>query len=294
VADGVSVLVEFKAFRIEEEIGVYSRELVDLPPEEITFPPWYGDQYRSTQIGGLYSYLFGTGAITDPTTILAPNGEAQAIAQIENEVATADRSLSLALEQTFSQLTRDAITGGVSGPQPEFGDVPQEAGQDIGPPGTPESAANQDALAQVPTRSTLSIATEEIVKAYSLVRLNKYSVDEFLRAYVWRPVASAVDILGSANLEINDDGEVVRGVEGFHSRAFGDYDDLRTLVGPGDGDRPQTILGLTTRDPDEARGDSTREARDEKISQRMDTRKEKRLPVLRYLYSLMAQRGVVG
>jgi hypothetical protein len=136
-------------------------------------------------------------------------------------------------------------------------------------------------------------ATAEIVRIYSRVRTGGFDTHQFIRSYTWRPIASMVDLFGTANLEITDAGEVVRGREGFHSRAFGDYDDLRQLVGSGDGSRPQTILGLSTRDPDETSDDSS-SSRDANIAARLDTRKEKRIAVLKYIFALGASCGVLG
>lgn len=298
VADGVETLVEFRAFRIQERVGVYRRELVDLPAEEITFPPWYGDQYRSSQIGSLYSYFFGVGAITDNTVFVAPNSIASVIAQVQNDdaeaSAAADPTNVRAQTIQLANRIRTRITDlfrPAEQDQVVLDPDPTDA-ESNGAPG--DDSQQQDVRGEVAARSPMVAAINEITKTYSLARLNGYNVNEFIKAYTWRPIASAVDILGTANLEINDRGEVVRGTEGFHSRAYGDYDDLRTLVDQGDG-RPVRILGLTTADPDETRGQEQRRAeRDEKISQRLDTRKEKRVHVLRYLHSLMSQRGVVG
>ena len=44
------VLVEFRAFRIVEQIGAFRTEDVELPPEDLTFPPWYGEHYRTNRI----------------------------------------------------------------------------------------------------------------------------------------------------------------------------------------------------------------------------------------------------
>ena len=104
-----------------------------------------------------------------------------------------------------------------------------------------------------------------------------------------------VDIFGTANLEIDDDGEVVQGVEGFHSRAFGDFDDLRQLTRTVQGQRVATILGMTTTDEDEADGAAANQAfRDTERARRLDTRKEKRVAVYRYLQALLATRGILG
>lgn len=284
------VTLSFSAWRVVEDIGVYIRENVELPPEDITFPPWYGESWRTNRVGALYAYLFGTGAITDPTVFLDPRGiEA---ARSGDNTEGADRSLEVRLAEAFAGTsarmgpTGDAATPPPPGHSSTLDLSPGEEAGEAAPPDPPVAAAT------VRARSPIAEATEEIVRAYSLVKINNFDVHNFLKAYGWRPIASMVDMFGTSNLEIANDGEVVRGREGFHSRAFGDYDDLRQLVGPGDGTRPQTILGLTTRDADEV--GEARTERDDAISQRLDTRKEKRVAVLRYVNALGAACGVLG
>jgi len=266
--------VTFHAYRIKEQLGAYRRATVDLAAEDLTFPPWYGEHYRSQNIGALYSYFFGTGSIVDPTTILDPRGNSTR-ARPENE--------------------DDAPTKMTLPESPESPEVTGGQNEITGPAGTPEEVANPNALSEVTPRGTLEEAVSALVDAYSLVRQNKFDVNDFLKSYTWRPIASMVDMFGTANLEIDDDGEVVRGTEGFHSRAFGDFDDLRQLTRTVDGDRVATILGMTTVDADEADGaGADRAQRDTARAARMDTRKEKRLHVFKYLQAVLATRGILG
>jgi len=61
---------------------------------------------------------------------------------------------------------------------------------------------------------------------YGMIKERGASTYEFIREFTRRPIANMVDILGSQNLEFTDDGKVADPdtmVEGFHSRAFGDY-----------------------------------------------------------------------
>lgn len=271
------ILVEFRAYRLTESVGAYRLESRPLPPEDYTFPPWYGDDYRTDRIGGLYSYFFGTGSIVDPTVILEPGASPERFEQAQD---TEQQSFLVAMRQQVDSLA----VGGV----PIGGNQPMEDGEDLlGPPGDAEPSS----LGEVPERAPISFAVEELVRAYSRIKYNKYDVHEFVRSYTWRPIATMVDLFGTANLEINDEGEVVRGVEGFHSRAFGDFDDLRQLVGPADGARPRTILGISTENTDETSGTG---GTAQEISARLDTRKEKRLQVLRYLYRQLSSSGLRG
>lgn len=283
VATDTETLVTFRAYRIRERIGAYRRELVDLPPEEITFPPWFGEHYRSQNIGGLYSYFFGTGSIIDPLTTLEPLRYPQV-----SDGGTITGSEAPFVGSDTEERTTLSDDGHGSGDLDLGGDL-------AGPPSTASSPAESQAVvSEVSARNTINSAITDIVAAYSRVKVGRYDVNQYIRAYTWRPVATMVDMFGTANLEINDDGEVVRGVEGFHSRAFGDFDDLRQLVQNADG-RPRTILGLTVADPDETSGpDEQRAQRDQGVAARLDTRREKRIQVLRYLGSLMASRGILG
>lgn len=295
-----AVLVTFRAWRVIENLGVYVRKDVTLAPEDITFPPWYGESWRTSRIGALYAYLFGTGALTDPTVVLDPRGAEAArydggSVSGEDTGTAADRSLEIRVAAAMAGPSGDnAISRGDADSPPPPGHsstLPLGEDEEAGAPGEPDPEVTS-VLANIEARSPIADATEQIVRAYSLIKLNRFDVHSFLRSYNWRPIASMVDLFGTSNLEISDRGEVVRGREGFHSRAFGDFDDLRQLIGPGEGSRPATILGLTTRDPDETGDD--RATRDEAISARLDTRKEKRIAILRYINSLKSGCGILG
>lgn len=61
---------------------------------------------------------------------------------------------------------------------------------------------------------------------YGLIKERGGNIHEFIRDFTRRPVANMVDILGTQDLEFTDDGKVADSetmIEGFHSRAFGDY-----------------------------------------------------------------------
>jgi hypothetical protein len=277
------VEVTFRAYRITERLGVYRRESVDLPAEDLTFPPWYGEHYRSQNIGALYGYFFGTGSIVDPTIIVDPTGRSATLTQ--EEVDGILRSTASTGDTTQPHVTRPET-------EPEFLD--SQRPEVVGAPGEPGDSTR---VGEIPGRGSIEEAVTSLVDSYSAIKRNRFDVDDFLRSYTWRRIASMVDMFGTANLEIDDNGEVVRGVEGFHSRAFGDFDDLRQLIRSVDGERrPQTILGLTTMDEEDASDPASqqRAARDAQRAQRMDTRKEKRLAVLRYVHAILATRGILG
>jgi hypothetical protein len=123
--------------------------------------------------------------------------------------------------------------------------------------------------------ASIQQATAFLLQTYSYLRMNGMDVDEFLRAYTWRPIATMVDMFGSSDLSYNDNGEVSYGVEGFHSKAFGRYDNLFGLVTPD----VEKILGVT-------RGSS--------LAKRADTRKAKWDVVRDYVDAIRASRGILG
>lgn len=312
-ADIVSVNITFLAVKIREEVGVYRRNTVDLAAEDLVFPPWYSESYRSKNIGALYSYFFGTGSIVDPVNVVSPAGPLGNLADggdLSGAGAATPSGAGPGGSTALGPTTEEVTTPD----EPTPADVTEGRPEVIGPPGSEAetqtlSAATADAgegtvtvngkrynLLGAPTEhGNVDEAVRALVDNYSLVRRNRFDVDDFLRSYTWRPIASIVDIFGTANLEIDDDGEVVRGVEGFHSRAFGDFDDLRQLTRTVDGQRVRTVLGMTTTDADEADGAAAdRALRDTQRAARLDTRKEKRLAVYRYLQALLTTRGILG
>ena len=281
-SDAESTLVTFRAYRITEEVGVYRRRTVDLPAEELVFPPWYGEHYRTHRIGGLYQYYFGTGSIVDPLGVLDPTTQAQQLSGTTDGVGSDGSIIDLQAVQEVPEVDLLGQNGGFAG-SPDVDEA-------VGEPGDITSRQ----IDEVEARTTIENAIEDVTRVYSYVRTRGFGVNEFIKAYTWRPIATVTDMFGTSNLEINSEGTVERGTEGFHSRAFGDFDDLTQLVRNVEG-RPRSILGIDIRESTaEGGGTDPREQRDAPISARLDTRKEKRLQVFRYLHALMASRGIVG
>lgn len=61
---------------------------------------------------------------------------------------------------------------------------------------------------------------------YGMMKERSGDIHQFIRDFTRRPIANIVDMLGTQNLEFGPDGKVLDPdtmIEGFHSRAFGDY-----------------------------------------------------------------------
>jgi hypothetical protein len=115
-----------------------------------------------------------------------------------------------------------------------------------------------------------------ILQTYSYIKLHGLSVDDFIRSYTWRPIASMPDMFGSSDLTLDAEGHaVVQGVEGFHSRAFGGFNDLFGLVTPD----IESITGIK-------RGST--------VAQKGDVRGRKQLAVQEYVSALQFARAILG
>lgn len=245
--------VTFVAYRItEDQEG--ETAAVDVPIEDFMRPPWMSDVWRNDHIGGTYNQFFGTGSITDQTVVMAAGGSLTPTADAEDQAADA------------ASRTRS----------------PQDPIRDDG-------TTVQDAEMGI----SIERAVDLLVRSYSALKHQEgMDVNEFIRAYNWRPVADMIEMLGSRDLHIDpSNGRVTDGVEGFHSRAFGHGENganLRNLVPPeeGEGGRPvRRILGMSTEDVDEGQNDNL---------VRIDKRAARAEKVASYVIELYRSRGQLG
>jgi hypothetical protein len=235
LVDDRTAAVVFRAFRVDEEVPRYKREQVDLPAEEFIRPGWYGDCWAPANIGKVYEDFFGIGSITDQQQVRDSSAGSRSVTDDQLAAAAAD--------------------------QPQSADDPKR----IAP-----------ALVALDKNSSIQQAVDFLLLTYSFARLSGADVNQFIRSYTWRPIATLVDMLGTSDLKFSTDGETVtQGFEGFHSRAFGPYDDLFGLVGPD----IENILGIK-------RGSTT--------AQRADVRKRRYESVQAYVSALLFSRGILG
>lgn len=229
--------VTFRAFEVSEEVPRYRREQIDLPAEEYIRPGWYGDCWHPSAIGKVYQQFFQTGAITD-----------------EQQVTDTDGS-------------------SVGGPSQQVIDALAESASGIDYD-DPRKATT--ALLTLDKDSSISQAVGFLVQTYSYVKQGGLDVEDFIRTYTWRPIASMVDMFGTSDLMLSKDGHtVVQGIEGFHSRAFGPYEDLFGLVTSD----IETVLGL---------------GRESRAAKQGDTRRRKQDAVKEYVAALQFARAILG
>ncbi len=237
IAGGPEVEITFKAFRVTEEIPRYQREDINIPAEELIRPGWYGDVWSSSKIGKVYTELFGTGAITDEQTVTGPSGSTTTQVSEENQSA---------LEEQLD--AEDADDPRLLAP----------------------------ALLALEKGASIQDAVEFLHLTYSYIRQTGMDTEEFIRAYTWRPIASMVDMFGTSDLEFTQDGSrVVKGIEGFHSRAFGPYENLFGLADP----KIESIIGIGVNDIN---------------NRKVDTRLRKYKAVQRYVSAIRFSRAILG
>ena len=162
--------------------------------EDSLRPGWFSDDiWHRDNIGTkVYQYLLGCYAITDDAPITTKE-----------------------LQERFKNLRDSGASvsaASISAAAPAEGDVSlfETAGNSLG--GVVEGSIEE--------------AVNAIAAVYGEIRSEKhYNVHEFIRNFTYRPIATLEDVLGSSDLEFGDDGNPKEAtmVEGFHSRAFGDY-----------------------------------------------------------------------
>jgi hypothetical protein len=232
------LVVLFQPYEITEEKTQTRTEKVELPPEEYIRPGWYGDCWHPGKISEVYYDFFNTGAITEP---------------IQTQNSDADGSKGSFKSSNASE-DLAAFVEGI------------------------DANVNSESLVKLALAKDANIqqAVTYLVLTYSIIRQAGFDADDFIKSYTWRPIASMFDIFGSSDLQLDPSGaEVVQGIEGFHSRAFGPFDDLFGLVTSD----IQEIVGIKKGSPQ---------------AQKADTRKRKLAAVLQYAYQLRSSRAILG
>lgn len=139
---------------------------------------------------------------------------------------------------------------------------------------------------------------------YGMIKEKRGNLHEFIREFTRRPIANIIDVLGSQNLEFADDGSVADSatmIEGFHSRAFGDYNTDVQLPDREDSSVAAGQKALGALMPGESDPSSVERpaiiGRDEKASAirpEFDPRGRARGRVRAYVEELRVSRGLLG
>jgi hypothetical protein len=233
-------LVQFNAYRVTENVARYTQQSVQLPLEEYLRPGWYGDVWHPSLIGQAYQAFFGVGSITDQQLVQAADGSTTSTGVAQ---AAAQAALSTAAQATSAADPKAAAPG----------------------------------LLALDQQASIEQAVATLVQLYSVVKTTPgVDVDAFISGYTHRNIATMIDLFGTSDLAYDPTGQtVISGIEGFHSRSFGPYNNLFGLVTPA----ISNIVGIQRGTP---------------AAQRADTRLRKQQAVQQYVSAIQSQRAILG
>lgn len=272
VTETASQTVTVPAFldiQYEVSEGTKEFERVDTSVEDALMPSWYSSVWHKKNISEkVYLPILGTRAIIDDTESYGSGLETLVKKGGYSESGTPQRTDS---GITVSESEVTSVGGKV-----------------------------EVTRLDIPTES-IEAAVDGLAKLYGILREKELDVHEFIMSYIRRPIANMVEVLGSQNLTFTD-GSVTDTntmTEGFHSRAFGDYNSDVKFYDENNNGRPSAgsnALGdLLIPDNEESnyqpiipRGTVT------KLSPHLDPRGRARARVRRYVNELQANRGLFG
>jgi len=174
-----------------------------LAIEDALRPGWYDDAWSRENIGEqVYQHLLGTYAIHD-NAVVSGSELGNLIGQ-----AYADGKITQDKGKKVKNDDGDEV----------LDEIEYEFEDDAGTTTKIEKLGFQ--------AETMEVAIDALALIYGTLKTRGLDVHRFIYDYTRRPVANMIEVLGSQNLEYNDLGEPLDPTtmkEGFHSRAFGDY-----------------------------------------------------------------------
>lgn len=309
VESGSQLLVG--AYEVKETYTRRKKEKVDLPIEEAIRPPWIWDGWANPKVSDTYDQLFGIGSLTDiggfnvspndpmdgtrhylgesdlaglqaeQAAIASSSGRKSASAKKADKRAAAKlaeaKSQNAVLMQDSERTIENSVDflvraySFVKVNNLDVGDFLRAYGwrpvatmvEILGGSDLDIKAVTKIGKKTVKQRTVVKKArTVTIPQVGGGKRTEVLSKAVYGYKYVSRPVTRV--------------GYEVSGKEGFHSRAFGDVEDLFGLVSP----TVRRVLGLS---------DNKR-----KVASRMDVRKRRREVVRAYVAELTGSRGLIG
>lgn len=243
------VTYAWKNIIIYEEVATSTQVEKLLPVEESIRPPWFSPLYSNWFIGDeIYRPFFGCGSVVDQSLFSTDQGSAVTGTSRAQQRDVLDKLKAAGNnQQQVLQILQDAKAKKIT-------DVP-------------DIESSVDILAYI----------------YGEVRRLNLDVHKFVNDYTKRPIATMQDMLGSADLEYQVNGDklvLVRGTPGFHSTAIADVGG--NLLGLAD--NPDLAL---SRLKNGAGKKST-------LSKTLDPRPGRRAKVLEYLQDINASSGSLG
>jgi hypothetical protein len=166
--------------------------------EVVLKPKWYNDVWSPEKItGGIYEPMLGSSAITDDPFA----NSAEDLASLLNSLSNGD-SVGASIDADGNSVV---------------------------------SVDGYSFKLEKTKEGSVESAIDALVMVYGALKQNGLSTDAFIRDYTFRPIATLRQILGSSSVTFDLEGNVVgdaKGSEGFHGRAFGDYNTDVTYAPP--------------------------------------------------------------
>jgi hypothetical protein len=288
-ADSASTV--YSAWQVTETIPVRETYEDRIPMEEAIRPPWIWTGWWNINIGDTYNEMIGTNAITDIQGIVSEGFGGLFVGPDEQTALNETKEGYRAGSGAYIQKSDKGDLSYKSG-QPPVQDQPtaNEAAKRIisDPFGLKMEPAMKIGAADtfmIDAERTIEASIDYLTRVYSMIKVGGFDVGDFIRQYTWRPIMDIEQLLGSLDLVLQDENGVdvgqldhARGVEGFHSRAFGNVEDLAGLVNS----QVSHILGLNSKNKKE-----------HATLMRMDTRQRKWEAVMAYSDELLSK-GLLG
>lgn len=199
------------------------------PPESVLKPGWYSSVWEPVR----------RRSKRDPTIVGYPISEEVYTPLLGTRSITDDEKIGDAAE--FARLMKLAAKD--SGSSASIS-IEREGDSEV-------LKINEKAVATFDVNTaTVEKAIDGLSLLYGLLRKKGVDVGAFVRDYTFRPIASLYDILGDPDLRFDENGDIIPrnsdGTlprEGFHSRAFGDYN--TNVEFPTDEKKPKGTNALT-------------------------------------------------
>jgi hypothetical protein len=262
-------------------VGTGKYDRVNRTVEEAIRPGWYSPLWGNERIGKeAYQQLLGVDAITDNISVASDQ-----------------------VDEVIDKAAKAEATATMSKIDPDTGDDLFEHGE------LSESDDSGVSMGLNVLPGSIEEAVDSISILYGLIKSRGGDVHSFISQYTKRPIANMQEILGSPELRIKDDGNIdttspgtENVVEGFHSRAFGDYNTDVTY--PDSGGKTQTKAGkLALHGLFEGVASGTEVKRESAIDRgegkfalrpELDPRGRARSRVRAYIDELNISRGLLG
>jgi len=213
VQEGAEIIRVPEKFEItmSRQVGTGTFRRTKRSVEEAMTPGWYSDIWSNAKITeSVYAPLLGTESINADTSKTSRAGALAIVDQLALAADKQDEIIDRSFETDIATQTFEVSEG--------FGS------SETTTPST--SLDNVTKMEVIP--GSIEEAVDSLAIIYSLLRTRGADIHDFIKQYTKRPIANLEQILGSHNLAFADNGEIDPNIqddvmEGFHSRAFGDY-----------------------------------------------------------------------